>query len=529
MIQEAEQALEFRDRQVAQWSPYRPPMDSLIPPEQAVETILPRTVLDQPTPSPQKPSTPAPKREQRRGEQRGVPKTPLSLDRESQKEERKSAIVDIVEEITLDDHSGESSTAETNGVPHVETVNNTSNDTLDDQRSPFPAKQNETLEAVMDAKPKSPVETEEHDAVVSIPPPEIEQRSPDVITTKEAVLKINRLRPVDIDVWTDIVHKYYEFVPSPVEMVKITNVQGYGLRSAVKCEAREVKVETSYKEPVPKKTKDTHPPHSGPSPEHLLAHANALIQKVNQFVTKPVNAKFGETTGRITDQTSGPHVETANDENPSSQVETSASESEPLSVKPTKPKSHRTMKCKISKGVFKSIRDLNDHHKDDHGVVGCDLCDKKFETMSALEKHNYLHQDLKYIFKDCGQSYPFQSRLKQHRIVHQNTLNFMCKHTGCTRGFKKKSDYNRHLQSHLEGWYWCDTCTYKNKDKRNHDSHMRIHQQQGIGLERYVCKHCGKAMHFNTQLCCHKQSGCQIIDLSVQKDTAKQSNVMNNE
>ena len=381
----------------------------------------------------------------------------------------------------------------------------------------------------MDPKVKSPVETEEPDVVVSNPPPEIKQCSPDMITTKEGVLKIKCLRPVDIDVWTDIVHKYYQFVPSPVETVKIISVRGYGLWSAVKREAREVKMETSYKEPVPKKTKDTRPPHSGPSPERLLAHANALIQKVNQFVTKPINAKFGETSGQITDQAPGPHVEASNDETPSSQVETSKSESEPLSVKPIKSKSHRTVKCKICKGVFKSIRDLNDHHKDDHGVVGCDLYDKKFETMSALEKHKYLHQDLKYICEDCVQSYPFQSRLKQHRIVHQNTLNFMCKCTGCTCGFKNKGDYNRHLQSHLDGWYWCDTCTYKNKEKRNRDSHMRIHQQQGIGLERYMCKQCGKAMRFNTQLRRHKQSGCQIVDFSVQKDTAKQSKVMNDE
>ena len=297
-------------------------------------------------------------------------------------------------------------------------------------------------------------------------------------------------------------------------MVQITDVRGYGLRSAVKRELCEPKAETPYEDLVPKKSKDSHPPRSGPSPECLLAHANALIRKVNQYVTKPENAKFGETTRRITDQATSPYVETSNDETPASQVETKENESELPIAKP-KSKSHRTVKCKICKGAFNSVRDLNDHHKDDHGVVGCDLCDKKFETMSALEKHQYLHKELKYICEDCGKSYPFQSRLKQHRIVHQKTLNFMCNHVGCSRGFKNKGDYNRHLQSHLEGWYWCDTCTYKNKDKRNRDSHLRIHQQQGIGLERYVCKLCGKAMRFYTQLRCHKQSGCQIIDLSV--------------
>ena len=275
---------------------------------------------------------------------------------------------------------------------------------------------------------------------------------------------------------------------------------------------------------MPKKPKDSYPSRSGPSPERLLAHANALIQKVNKYVTKPVNAKFGW----IKDQVPSPQVETGDEETQASQVETTESESE-LPISKPKSKSHRSIKCKICKGAFKSVSALNEHHKDDHGVVGCDSCDKKFKTMSALEKHKYLHQDLKYICKDCGQSYPFQSRLKQHRVVHQNKLNFMCKHAGCTRGFKNKGDYNRHLQSHLDGWYWCDTCTYKNKDKRNCDSHMRVHQQQGIGLEHYVCKQCGKAMRFNTQLRRHKQSGCQIIDLSVNKDTASQSKVKNDE
>ena len=99
LIQGAEQALEFRDRQVAQWSPHRLPKDSLIPPGQTVETTLPQPVLDQPTPGPQKPSIPVPKREQRREEPRGVPKTPLSPDRQSQKEERKS-VKDAVKQIT---------------------------------------------------------------------------------------------------------------------------------------------------------------------------------------------------------------------------------------------------------------------------------------------------------------------------------------------------------------------------------------------------------------------------------------------
>ena len=217
---------------------------------------------------------------------------------------------DIVEEITLDDQSGESSTAEANGASHVETVKNSYNDTDDEQRVPPPPVQNEFLEAKRETYPDSPVKTRQNEVAARTLPPEAEQRSPDVVTKKKAVLKIARLR-------ADIVHKYYEFVPSHVETGSVPkiNVQGYGLRSTVKHEATEFAEETSHKEPVTKKAKDTCPPHSGPSPEWLLAHANALIHKVNQFITKPVNAKFGETTGRIMDQTPHSHVE-INDETP---------------------------------------------------------------------------------------------------------------------------------------------------------------------------------------------------------------------
>ena len=46
LIQEAQQALEFRDRQTAQWSPHQPPEDSLIPPGQVTSTTLPEEDLD---------------------------------------------------------------------------------------------------------------------------------------------------------------------------------------------------------------------------------------------------------------------------------------------------------------------------------------------------------------------------------------------------------------------------------------------------------------------------------------------------
>ena len=81
-------------------------------------------------------------------------------------------------------------------------------------------------------------------------------------------------------------------------------------------------------------------------------------------------------------------------------------------------------------------------------MVDCDLSDKKIVTRAALDKHMYTHNDLHFVCEDCGQSFPFKSRLEQHRITHQSDPSFMCQHKGCDHCFKNKGDLNRHLHSH---------------------------------------------------------------------------------
>ena len=72
------------------------------------------------------------------------------------------------------------------------------------------------------------------------------------------------------------------------------------------------------------------------------------------------------------------------------------------------------------------------------------------------------------------------------------------------------------MHSHEDVWFKCNSCPYKNKDKRNRDSHMRTHQEKGIGLEHYHCERCGKAMWFKTQLKHHRVTGCNVLDLHVE-------------
>ena len=65
------------------------------------------------------------------------------------------------------------------------------------------------------------------------------------------------------------------------------------------------------------------------------------------------------------------------------------------------------------------------------------------------------------------------------------------------------------MNSHTKGgWYHCDFCDYKNKDKRNTDSHMRIHNTDEED-KPYECDKCGKGMRFSTQFKWHKEQGCK--------------------
>ena len=75
LIQEAEQAMEFRDRQSVQWSPRQTPGDSLVPPTPIGRTMSSGRGLDQPVQDPQGLFSPTPREGQGGGDQKiGNPK-----------------------------------------------------------------------------------------------------------------------------------------------------------------------------------------------------------------------------------------------------------------------------------------------------------------------------------------------------------------------------------------------------------------------------------------------------------------------
>ena len=402
----------------------------------------------------------------------------------------------IIEEFTLDGPmtSGESSTPDKESEEHVETTTQTasapppmnSKGTItppdltqqtrkQEQKNTESIPDNmETSDATNTEKVESPVQTNSGKSSKTVP------------CLKDLKVVVQKLDSFNVESTGR--------ANSPVETelkLIITSVHGYNLRPSRPYEEDTDDIDD---EPKHKRSKRAHPGRSGPSPERLLAHANALINKVSNFVSKPSNEPLNDRTGSNLEASSQTDDKTL-------PVKTSNSTL-------VRSKSARTIQCKICIDSFCTIKELNEHHKKDHRIVECEQCNKKFATQSSPDKHMYLHSDLRFVCEDCGQSYPFKSRLEQYQITHQKEPNYMCKHKGCSRGFKNKGDFNRHMFSHGDIRFKCTSCPYKNKDKRNRDSHMRTHQEKGIGLECYHCECCGKAMWFSTQLKWHRVAGC---------------------
>ena len=99
LIQEAEQVFESREGQMTQWSQFKPPRHSLIPPGHSTGSPSLVRSEGENCQGQQRPPGTTPQREQQKREGGTSSNSPLSPDRQSQKEERHS-VIDAVKQIT---------------------------------------------------------------------------------------------------------------------------------------------------------------------------------------------------------------------------------------------------------------------------------------------------------------------------------------------------------------------------------------------------------------------------------------------
>ena len=203
----------------------------------------------------------------------------------------------IIKEFTLDEPttSGESSTPDNESEEHVETtiqsksapppVNSEGTDTPSDFTQPIEKPVQETTENI-----PANVETTTVTNTVKVETPvsdDSEIKSSEAITNlKDLKVVVHKLDDLVKDESTGTVNSPVEIELKPIT----TSVHGYNLRSTQLHEG------DNDDEPKQKKPKGARPSRSGPSPERLLAHANALINKVSSFVSKPSNKPSNDRT-----------------------------------------------------------------------------------------------------------------------------------------------------------------------------------------------------------------------------------------
>ena len=58
----------------------------------------------------------------------------------------------------------------------------------------------------------------------------------------------------------------------------------------------------------------------------------------------------------------------------------------------------RSFKCGVENcnQVFGTVKDLNQHHWDNHPPVKCDMCTKYFSCPNEMLKHKYKHYEIMF-------------------------------------------------------------------------------------------------------------------------------------
>ena len=182
-----------------------------------------------------------------------------------------------------------------------------------------------------------------------------------------------------------------------------------------------------------------------------------------------------------------------------------------------KPKTtkERKMKCPSCPKMCSSTKERNAHHKKTHGKLSCAVCNEKFDTPSALDKHKYKHIDQKFKCADCGESYPFESQLKDHRMKHRTNKSFQCMSSKCGKWFKIESSLKKHVLIHDGVMHKCKVkkgCDYENTDKRNVRAYEKTHSDD----KAYGCNKCGQFFKYWMQMNQHfKDKKCPAL----QKDS----------
>ncbi|KAH3788997.1 zinc finger protein 177-like [Dreissena polymorpha] len=110
-----------------------------------------------------------------------------------------------------------------------------------------------------------------------------------------------------------------------------------------------------------------------------------------------------------------------------------------------------------------------------NSVPWCVLCDKSFQTRSALKMHMASHRGNRpHWCPYCDKSFTQKSTLRTHIRVHTGEKPYACEQ--CTRAFGDYSTFRKHVRIHTgERPYTCDVCQKGFTQSGNMLRHREVH------------------------------------------------------
>ncbi|XP_062548893.1 zinc finger protein 160-like [Armigeres subalbatus] len=180
----------------------------------------------------------------------------------------------------------------------------------------------------------------------------------------------------------------------------------------------------------------------------------------------------------------------------------------------------RDLKCVMCGEVFQGRVALREHKQSAHGdgkntgPMVCELCGKKYATVTSLAVHRSQHKEYqRFKCDECPKAFTFQCYLDNHIRIEHRHERLIC--PLCGKLFKYGPDLKRHsLQHEEEKPFKCEECPAAFRHPSALHSHKAIHEKLV-----FTCPICKKDFRYANSLRVHKRlhSGvkrfrCEICD-----------------
>ena len=134
-------------------------------------------------------------------------------------------------------------------------------------------------------------------------------------------------------------------------------------------------------------------------------------------------------------------------------------------------------------------------------IFECEVCSRKFKNKSLYVKHVKSHTKARsHKCNECGKVFTSKSNLQAHLKLHYETRTFSCPH--CAKEFKGKKSLMEHVSSrhNNEKKFPCSQCTESFSSRHLKNVHERLHN----GEQGYICDQCGDSFATAQGLSHHK-------------------------